>query len=159
MYNIKFPESFSNLIFQLKDNFSRPSFKHFQVVLSAILLGHPKKTITSGLRLMQPSGHFSNSCRFLSHYKWDPIELGLSVLKITLKYLSVVSPLVFGLDDTVVGRAVFDTANIRFQNAAGTASLESLVQKKNGPWRRIFFRKSRVQGPIHFGRVRLNAGK
>ena len=102
MYNIKFPESFNNLIFQLKDNFTKPSFKHFQVVLSAILLGHPKKTITAGLRLMKPSGHFSNSCRFLSQYRWNPLQLGLSVLQIILKFLPVSSPLVFGLDDTLV---------------------------------------------------------
>lgn len=110
MYNIKFPETFSNLILQLKDNFSKPSFKHFQVVLSAILLGHPKKTITAGLRLMKPSGHFSNSCRFLSQYKWQPIQLGLSVLKIILKYVPVASPLAFALDDTLVpkyGRKIF----------------------------------------------------
>jgi hypothetical protein len=44
MYNKKSLESFSNLIFQLKDNFSKPGFKHFLVVLSAILLGQPKKT-------------------------------------------------------------------------------------------------------------------
>ena len=92
MYNIKFPDSFSKLFFHLRENFSKPSFTHFQVVLSAILLGHPKKTITAGLRLMKPSGHFSNSCRFLSHYKWHPIQSGLSVLKIILKYLPVSSP-------------------------------------------------------------------
>ena len=102
MYNILFPESFSNLIFQLKDNFSKPSFKYFRVVLSAILLGHPKKTITSGIRLMKPSGHFSNSCRFLSHYKWDATQLGLSILKIILKYVPVASPIPFALDDTLV---------------------------------------------------------
>ena len=104
MYKIKFPESFSDLILQLKDNFSNPSFKHFEVLLSAILLGHPKKTITSGLRLMKPSGHFSNACRFLSQYKWDPIQLGLSVFKIILKYMPVASALTFALDDTLVAK-------------------------------------------------------
>lgn len=110
MYNITFPDSLNKLIFHLKENFTKPSFKHFQVVLSAILLGHPKKTITAGLRLMKPSGHFSNSCRFLSQYKWDPIQLGLSVLKVILTYLPDASPAAFALDDTLVpkyGKKIF----------------------------------------------------
>ena len=102
MKNLQFPESFVNLFFMLRDNFTKPSFKHFEVLLSAILLGHPKKTVTAGLRLLRPTGHFSNACRFLSQYKWDAIQLGLSTLGLILKVLPIHPPLVFALDDTLV---------------------------------------------------------
>ena len=102
MKNLRLPESFVNLFFMLKENFTKPSLKYFEVLLSAILLGHPKKTVTSGLRLLKPDGHFSNACRFLSQYKWDVMQLGLSTLGLILKYLPIETPLVFALDDTLV---------------------------------------------------------
>ena len=102
MRNLQLPESFVKLFFMLRDNFTKPSLKHFEVLLAAILLGHPKKTVTSGLRLLRPEGHFSNACRFLSQYKWDAIQLGLSTLGLILKSLSINSPLLFALDDTLV---------------------------------------------------------
>ena len=104
MNNIQFPETFVNLILSLQHIFTKPSFEHFKVLLSAILLGHPKKTVTSGLRLMKPKGHFSNACRFMSHYKWNAIQLGLSVLLLILKYLPIDAPLTFSLDDTLVAK-------------------------------------------------------
>jgi hypothetical protein len=102
MKNLQLPESFVKLFFMLRDNFTKPSFQHFEVLLAAILLGHPKKTVTSGLRLLKPDRHFSSACRFLSQYKWDAIQLGLLSLGLILKYLPVEAPLLFALDDTLV---------------------------------------------------------
>lgn len=104
MNNLQFPESFVNLVSALRSNFSKASFEHFQVLLSAILLGHPRKTVTSGLRLLNPKGHFSNACRFMSHYVWDATQLGLTVLGDLIISLAIKGPLVFALDDTLVAK-------------------------------------------------------
>lgn len=102
MKKLQFPESFVKLLFPLSDNFTKKSFKYFQVILSAILLGHPRKTITAGIRLLNPSGHFTNCCRFISQYKWNAQRLCLSVLRLILMSLPVKKPLIFALDDTLV---------------------------------------------------------
>lgn len=46
MDSIQFPGNFVNLISLLSENFTKPSFKHFKLVLSGILIGGPKKTLT-----------------------------------------------------------------------------------------------------------------
>jgi hypothetical protein len=110
MNKLQFPESFVKLVFSLSENFTRPSFEYFKVILSAILLGHPKKTVTSGIRLVNPAGHFSNSCRFVSHYKWDVVRVCLSVLRLIVVSLPITAPLLFVLDDTLIakyGRTIY----------------------------------------------------
>ena len=120
MKKLLFPNSFVKLFFDLKDNFTEPSYEHFKVLVSAILLGSPKKTVTAGLRLLKPKGHFSNAHRFLSQYKWDAVLLGLSMITLIIKYLPIEAPFVFAIDDTLVpkygdkiyGRSLhFDHAN------------------------------------------------
>jgi len=86
----------------LSDNFTKPSFKHFQVVLSAILIGGPKKTLTTGIKLNDLKCHFSNIHRFVGHYKWDIYQVVFSVLDVICKFLNLSKYLVFGLDDTLV---------------------------------------------------------
>lgn len=104
MKNLQFPETFVNLISELGDNFSKASFEHFKVLLTAILLGHPKKTVTAGLRLARSKGHFCNPCRFMSQYVWDAACLGLSVLTLLLRCLPIDAALLFALDDTLVAK-------------------------------------------------------
>jgi hypothetical protein len=98
------------LFLELRGHFTRPSFEHFQVVLSAILLGEPKKTVTAGLRLMEPKGHFCNIYRFLGCYRWDPGEVVRSLFGLLHRALLLGTDLVFALDDTLVpkyGRKIF----------------------------------------------------
>lgn len=104
MKSLQFPETFVKLISVLEDNFSKASFRRFKVLLTAILLGHPKKTVTAGMRLLELGGHFSNPCRFMSHYVWDASRLGLSVLTLLLRHFPTDGPLLFALDDTLVGK-------------------------------------------------------
>ncbi len=104
MRKLQFPESFVNLVSTFRTNFSKASFEYFNVLLSAILLGQPRKTVTAGLRLLNPKGHFSNACRFLSHYVWDTAGLGLSVLTMAIKSLGIKAPFLFALDDTLVAK-------------------------------------------------------
>jgi len=102
MSSIHFPESFVKMIMALQGNFTRPSFRHFQVVLSAILLGSPKKTLTAGIRLTDLTGHFSNVHRFLGLYKWELTRLVGDLLSLLCKVLPLGEEPVFALDDTLV---------------------------------------------------------
>ena len=110
MESIQFPEKFVNLISKLNENFTEPSFKYFKVVLSGILIGGPKKTLTAGIRLNNLKCHFSNIHRFVGRYKWDLNQVVFSVLDLVNKYLDLSKCLVFALDDTLVpkyGKKIF----------------------------------------------------
>ena len=102
MDSIQFPKHFVNLISELDGNFTKPSFKHFIVVLSAILIGGPKKTLTAGIRLLDLKCHFSNIHRFVGRYKWDLVQVFFSVLDLVNKHLRLSKDLIFALDDTLV---------------------------------------------------------
>jgi hypothetical protein len=107
---VQYPENFFKLIFQLRENFTKPSFKHFQVVLSAILLGGPKKTLTSGIRLARPRCHFSNIHRFMSEYQWNIVRVVRSILTLINTMLNLSKQFVFALDDTLIpkyGKKIF----------------------------------------------------
>jgi len=111
--SIQFPETFVKFILELKENFTNPSFEHFRVVLSAVLLGGPKKNITAGIRLNKIKGHFSNVHRFVSQYQWDVYQVVHSLLKLIERSLGKQDELVFALDDTLVpkyGRHIFGRA-------------------------------------------------
>jgi hypothetical protein len=113
---IKFPENFSKLIFELSPIFTRPSFNHFKVVLSAILFGSPKKTLTSGIRLFDLKCHFSNIHRFVGRYQWDLTQLTSSILLMIVKHLHLSKEFLFALDDTLVpkyGPKIFGRAKHR----------------------------------------------
>jgi hypothetical protein len=109
--SIRLPESFVKLIFNLNENFTKPSFKHFTVVLSGLLLGGSKKHITTGIRLTKPKGHFSNVHRFVSRYKWDIHQLTFSLFKLIQRcIIDLHRDMVFALDDTLVpkyGKKIF----------------------------------------------------
>lgn len=110
MESIQFPKNFVKLILELRENFTRPSFKHFKVVLSAILIGGPKKTLTAGIRLHDLGCHFSNIHRFVSFYKWDMTQVVFSLFNFIRKLLNISKNLVFALDDTLVpkyGKKIF----------------------------------------------------
>ena len=113
MKSIQFPETFVKLILPLRENFTNPSFEHFKVILSAVLLGSPKKHITAGIRLNKPRGHFSNVHRFVSRYKWDIHQLVFSVYHLVHKVVDLPREPVFALDDTLIpksGKKIFGSA-------------------------------------------------
>ena len=102
MQSIQFPENFVKLIFELRENFTKPSFEHFKVVLSGILIGGPRKTITAGIRLHDLKCHFSNIHRFVGKYKWDISKLTANLFKMLKKYLPISKEFVFVMDNTLV---------------------------------------------------------
>jgi len=110
MGSIQYPKNFFKLILELRENFTKPSFNHFKVVLSAILLGGPRKTLTAGIRLEKLKCHFSNIHRFVSQYKWDIVPVACSLFKLIDKMLHLSKYLVFALDDTLIpkyGKKIF----------------------------------------------------
>jgi hypothetical protein len=102
MSSIQFPASFVKMILVFESDFTRPSFRHFQVVLASILLGKPKKTLTAGIRLLGVVGHFCNPHRFLGRYKWKLINVIVDLFGLLQQDLSLGTELVFALDDTLV---------------------------------------------------------
>ena len=113
MKSIQFPETFVKMIFHLKGNFTDPSFSHFSTILSGILLGGPKKHITTGIRLNKPRGHFSNVHRFVSRYRWDIYQLVFSLYHLIHRVIDLPRELVFALDDTLIpkyGKKIFGRA-------------------------------------------------
>ena len=129
MHSIQFPENFVKLIFELRENFTKPSFEHFKVVLSAILVGGPKKTLTAGIRLNQMKCHFSNIHRFVGKYKWDINQVAFSIFDLTNRFLGFPKHLVFALDDTLVpkyGKKIFGRG-CHFDHASKTNSSKYIL--------------------------------
>ena len=88
MRNIEFPITFVKLIFEFENIFSKPNFKYFLKVISGLILGRPKKTITSVIRVHKFYDKFYNVHRFINRYKWDYHTLGLTMLNILIKDLT-----------------------------------------------------------------------
>ena len=112
MRNIEFPISFVKLIFEFEDIFSKPNFKYFLKVISGLILGRPKKTITSVIRVHKFYDKFYNFHRFLNRYKWDYHTLGLTMLNLLIKVFHL-KKLTIALDDTLVmkyGKCIYGRA-------------------------------------------------
>jgi hypothetical protein len=43
MRSLQLPIGFVKLLFELKGNFTKPSFNYFQTLMAGLLLGEPKK--------------------------------------------------------------------------------------------------------------------
>ena len=104
--SIRLPKGFVKLLFELKPNFTKPSFKYFTALIAGILLGEPKKTVTAAVKLARLEKKFSNVHRFVSWYRWDSWQLGVGVLKLIIKTLKLSScpSLTFALDSTLLAK-------------------------------------------------------
>lgn len=112
MKNIKLPVLFVNLILEFSDIFTRPSFNYFVTVVSGLLLGKPKKKITSIVLVHGLIEKFYNIHRFFNRYKWDYEQLGLRALDLIIKVLRL-KELTLVIDDTFVmkyGKCIFGRA-------------------------------------------------
>lgn len=112
MKNIELPKLFVNLILQFSDIFTKPNFKHFLKVVSGLILGKQKKTITSIITVHGLFKKFYNMHRFFNQYKWDCVQLGLRTLEIIVKVLKL-KELTLALDDTLVmkyGKCIYGRA-------------------------------------------------
>lgn len=104
MENIRLPDRFVKHLFEFRGLFTAPTFEYFQVIISGLLLGQPKKAITKAVRLAGLEDHFWNVHRTVSQYRWDPYQLGLTVLGLVLRTLGLCAPLTFGLDSSLVSK-------------------------------------------------------
>lgn len=112
MRNIEFPFSFVKLIFEFENIFSKPNFKYFSKMISGLILGRPKKTITSIIRVHNFYNNFYNVHRFINRYKWDYHILGLTMLNLLIKVFHL-NELTIALDDTLVmkyGKCIYGRA-------------------------------------------------
>jgi len=110
--NIELPGLFVKLILEFKNILSKPNFKYFSYVVSGIILGKPKKTITSIIRVHGLYAQFYNVHRFFNRYKWDSVHLGLKTLEIIQRVFKL-KELILALDDTLVmkyGKCIYGRA-------------------------------------------------
>jgi hypothetical protein len=105
MRSIQFPSTFVKLLFECRYVFTKPSFTYFEAIISGILLGRPRKTVTAAVKLAGLEKQFSNVNRFVSQYRWDAGSLGLAVLRLVLKALKLTKgPLTLALDSTFLAK-------------------------------------------------------
>ena len=112
MSNIELPRLFVNLISEYSGIFTKPSYKHFIKVVSGLILGKQKKSITPIIIIHGIVKTFYNIHRFLNSYKWDSKRLSLRTLEIIIKVMNI-ERLFLALDDTLVmkyGKCIFGRA-------------------------------------------------
>jgi hypothetical protein len=100
------PLELANLIVAFAPLFSKPVFKHAQVLLVGALLSPGKRTVTSALRVMGLShdAHFQNYHRVLSRAVWSSMAASHILLGVLVRAFAPEGVLVMGLDDTIERR-------------------------------------------------------
>ena len=86
--------------------FSKPVFRHAQVLLVGALLAPRKRTVTSALRVMGLSQekHFQNYHRVLNRALWSSLAASRILLGLLVSAFAPTGTLVLGLDDTIERR-------------------------------------------------------
>ena len=100
------PLELANLIVAFAPLFSKPVFKHAQVLLVGALLSPGKRTVTSALRVMGLSDeqHFQNYHRVLSRAVWSSMAASHLLLGLLVAAFAPSGVRVMALDDTVERR-------------------------------------------------------
>lgn len=100
------PLELTTLIVAFAPLFSKPVFKHAQVLLVGSLLAPGKRTVTSALRVMGRSNevHFQNYHRVLSRAVWSSLAASRILLGLLIAAFAPEGSLVMGIDDTIERR-------------------------------------------------------
>ena len=100
------PLELTTLIVAFAPLFSKPVFKHAQVLLVGALLSPGKRTVTSALRVMGLSNdaHFQNYHRVLNRALWSSLAASRILLCLLVRAFAPKGVLVMGLDDTIERR-------------------------------------------------------
>src|SRR2546429_658509 len=100
------PLELANLIVAFAPLFSKPVFKHAQVLLVGSILSPGKRTVTQALRVMGLSDgvHFQNYHRVLSRALWSSLAASRILLSLLIATFAPPGVLVMGLDDTIERR-------------------------------------------------------
>jgi len=100
------PLELTSLIVGFAPLFSKPVFKHVQVLIAGAILAPGKRTVTSALRVMGRSDeqHFENYHRVLSRACWSSLAASRILLTLLVAAFAPAGVLVMGLDDTIERR-------------------------------------------------------
>ena len=100
------PCEFVALMVAFAPLFSKPVFRHAQVLLMGAILSPRKRTVTSALRVMGKSQdeHFQNYHRVLNRALWSNLAASQILLSLLVSAFAPTGTLVMGLDDTIERR-------------------------------------------------------
>jgi hypothetical protein len=100
------PFELTNLIVAFAPLFSKPVWKHVQVLLVGAILAPGKRTVTSALRVCGLSGerHFQTYHRVLNRARWSGITASRILLGLLVRAFAANGTLVFAIDDTIERR-------------------------------------------------------
>ncbi len=100
------PSELTNLIVGFAPLFSKPVWKHIQVLLVGAILAPGKRTVTAALRVMGLSGerHFQTYHRVLNRARWSSLSASRLLLSLLVDRLAPEGALVFAIDDTIERR-------------------------------------------------------
>jgi len=100
------PSALMGVILRFAPLFSKPVFKHMEVLIAGALLAPGKRTVTSALRVCGLSGeaHFQNYHRVLSRACWSGLHASRVLLDLLGQTFVASGALVFALDDTIERR-------------------------------------------------------
>src|SRR2546423_1131742 len=100
------PSELTSLIVGFAPLFSKPVWKHVQVLLIGAIPAPGKRTVTSALRVMglRRERHFQTSHRVLNRAVWSSLSASHILLSLLVNAFVPEGALVFALDDTIERR-------------------------------------------------------
>jgi len=100
------PFELTTLIVAFAPLFSKPVWRHVQVLIAGAILAPGKRTVTSALRVMGLSDdkHFQNYHRVLNRAVWSSLAASRILLGLLVTAFAPEGVLVLGLDDTIERR-------------------------------------------------------
>ena len=100
------PCEFVALMVAFAPLFSKPVFRHAQVLLAGALLAPAKRTVTSALQVMglADEAHFQNYHRVLNRARWSSLAASRILLSLLVSAFAPTGAIIMGLDDTIERR-------------------------------------------------------
>lgn len=100
------PCELTSLIVGFAPLFSKPVWKHAQVLVAGAILAPGQRTVTSALRVcgLSREKHFQTYHRVLNRARWSSLEAGRIVLGLLIENFAPEGALIFALDDTIERR-------------------------------------------------------
>ena len=100
------PCEFIALMVAFAPLFSKPVFRHAQVLLVGAILAPRKRTVTSALRVMglADDAHFQNYHRVLNRARWSSLAASRILLSLLVSAFAPRGAIIMGLDDTIERR-------------------------------------------------------
>jgi hypothetical protein len=100
------PFELTSLIVGFASLFSKPVWRHAQVLLVGAILAPGKRTVTSALRVcgLSQERHFQTYHRVLNRARWSSLSASRILLSLLIKNFAPTGALVFAIDDTIERR-------------------------------------------------------